>query len=498
MSAAFAARCASAAAASVLLLGACASLPPAKPGPPPAPLDPARLGLSGEVVTAAGDGWWRALGDPQLDTLIERTLSDNPSLAETAARLGVAQAQVDAARANELPQLHLSAGATRLKVPPGFGPYLLGGRTVWLGNLGARLNWDLDLSRRQSHALAAARDRAQAATLDVESARLLLAAAVTQTYISLYRSYALADVAAQAEQQRGRILDITRRRVTAGLDTRVELREAEGALPQAHLALLQEQSSQELLRHQLAALSGRGADVYASIGRPGLTLPLTLQVPGSLPINLLGRRPDVIAARWRVDATDSQLRAARAAFYPSVNLSALVGFASISLGNLLSAESFGYGAGPAISLPLFDGGRLRAQYRGAESDLDGAAASYNDTVLGAVREVADQLTQLSSLEGEIGQQRQWADAAEEAYRLAEERYRAGLATYLSVLNAETEVLNARRESVELLAAQASARVTLLLALGGSFQPPQSSSVRASLPAGAAPGATASITKRAGL
>jgi NodT family efflux transporter outer membrane factor (OMF) lipoprotein len=497
MSAALGVRAGSAAGAALLLLSACATLPPAKPAPPPAPLDPARLGLSGAQVAPAANGWWRTLGDPQLDTLIERTLSDNPGLAETTARLQAAQSQVDAARANELPTLRLSGGETRLKVPSGFGPYLLGGQSVWLGNLGARFNWDLDLSRRQSHALAAARDRAQAATLDIESARLLLAAAVTQTYISLYRSYALADVAAQAEEQRGRILDITRRRVSAGLDTRVELREAEGALPQAHLVLLQEQSSAELLRHELAALSGRGADAYASIGRPGLSLPLTLQVPSDLPINLLARRPDVIAARWRVDAADSQLLAARAAFYPSVNLSALVGFASISLGKLLSAESFGYGAGPAFSLPLFDAGRLRAQYRGAEADLDAAAASYNDTVLGAVREVSDQLTQLASLEGEIAQQRRWADAAEEAYRLAEERYRAGLATYLSVLNAETEVLNARRQSVELMAAQASARVTLLLTLGGSFQPPQSGSVRAALPAGAAPSTADSTTKRIG-
>lgn len=497
MSAALALRSVGAAAASLLLLGACATLPPPKPPAPPAPLDPARLGLSGAGVLAAPPSWWRTLGDAQLDTLIERTLSDNPSLAESAARLRTAQAQIEAAHAAELPQLRLSGGETRLKVPPGFGPYLLGGQTVWLGNLGARLSWDLDLSRRQSHELAAARDQAQAARLDVESARLLLAAAVTQTYIALYRSYALADVAAQAEQQRGRILDITRHRLAAGLDTRVELREAEGALPQAHLVLLQAQSSEELLRHQLAALSGRGAEAYGAIGRPTLSLPLTLAVPSALPINLLARRPDVIAARWRVDAADSQLLAARAAFFPSVNLSALIGFASISLGNLISAESFGYGAGPALSLPLFDAGRLRAQYRGAQSELDLAASSYNDTVLGAVREVADQLTQLAALEGEIAQQRQWADAAEEAYRLAEERYRAGLASYLSVLNAETEVLNARRQSVELLAAQASARVTLLLALGGSFQPPTPSSLPVSLPAGGQPSA-ANANKRAAL
>ena len=458
----------SALAAALALLG-CATPPPPHPKAPPAPLDAAQVGLQGEAAAPAPANWWRELGDPQLDRLIEHALSDNPSLAETGARLRAAQAQIESLHAGQLPQVRLSGGETRLKIPSGFGPNLLGGQTVWLGNLGAHISWDLDLWGREADAVAAARSLAQAAQLDVQSAQLLLAGAVTQTYIDLYRSYALADIAAQAEEQRGRIVEITRRRVAAGLDTRVELRGAEGAVPQAHLLLLQEQSTQEQLRHQLAALGGRGAAEYASIARPALTVPLALQVPATLPINLLARRPDVIAARARIRANDSQLHAARAAFYPSINLAGLVGFASVSLGDLLSAESFGYGAGPALSLPLFDGGRLRAQYRGVEAALDETTANYNATVLNAVHQVADQVTLIAALEGELAQQRQWDDAAEEAYRLAEERYRAGLATYLSVLNAETEVLNARRQSVELTSEQASARISLLLALGGSFE-----------------------------
>jgi NodT family efflux transporter outer membrane factor (OMF) lipoprotein len=461
-------RPAAAAAAALALLG-CATPPPPQPKAPLAPLDAAQVGLQGEAAPPARPQWWRELGDAQLDQLIERALSDNPNLAETGARLRAAQAQVESLHASQLPQVRLSGGETRLKIPSGFGPNLLGGDTVWLGNVGGHISWDLDLWGREADAVAAARSLARAARLDVQSAQLLLAGAVTQTYIDLYRSYALADIASQAEEQRGRILEITRRRVAAGLDTRVELREAEGAVPQAHLLLLQEQSSQQLLRHQLAALTARGASEYASIARPALTLPLALQVPATLPINLLARRPDVIAARARISATDSQLQAARAAFYPSINLAGLVGFASVSLRDLLSAGSFGYGAGPALSLPLFDGGRLRAQYRGVEAALDETTASYDATVLNAVRQVADQVTLMAALEGELQQQRQWVDAAEEAYRLAEERYRAGLSTYLSVLNAETEVLNARRQSVELMSEQATARVTLLLALGGSFE-----------------------------
>ena len=299
-----------------------------------------------------------------------------------------------------------------------------------------------------------------------------------QSYIDLYRSYALADIAERAEAQRANILAITRRRLAAGLDTRVELRQAEGALPQARLALTQAQSAQALAVHQLAALAGRGADVYSGIARPQLDLEAALPLPSELPVNLLARRPDVIAARSRIAAADAQKRAAKAAFYPDVSLTALAGFASFSLTDLINAKSFGYGAGPGLSLPLFDGGRLRAQYRGSEAGLDQAVASYDDTVVRAVHQAADQLSLIDSVSAERAQQRESLTAAEEAYRLAEERYRAGLAGYLTVLDVETEVLNERRQQVDLSAALAQARVSLLLAVGGSFQYPAARSVAA--------------------
>lgn len=131
-----------------------------------------------------------------------------------------------------------------------------------------------------------------------------------------------------------------------------------------------------------------------------------------------------------------------------------------------------------MSLPLFDGGRLRAQYRGSEAALDQAMASYDDIVVRAVHQAADQISLIDSLSAELGQQRDSLAAAEEAYRLAEERYRAGLTGYLTVLNAETALLNERRQQVDLSASLALARVTLLLAAGGSFQYPAAQSLAA--------------------
>jgi NodT family efflux transporter outer membrane factor (OMF) lipoprotein len=458
------------------MLCSCAMLPHGEPQQ--AAVADTNLGLAGAAVTAAPDGWWRDFGDAQLDRLIEQTLRDNPGLAQATARLRLAQAQAEAAHAEQLPGAKLTGGETRLKIPSGFPAAIAGGQTVWLGDLGAVLSWDLDLWGGHAATAAQTRVLAEAARLDIDDARLLLTGSLVQSYIDLYRSYALADIAERTEAQRSNILDIARQRVAAGLDTRVELREAEGALPQARLALTQARSAQALAVHQLAALGGRGADEYASISRPQLNLEAALPLPNELPLNLLVRRPDVIAARARIEAADDGKRAAKAAFYPNITLTALAGFASFSLRDLISAQSFGYGAGPGVSLPLFDGGRLRAQYRGSESALDQAVAGYDDTVVRAVHQAADQLSLIDALGTELGQQRESLTAAEEAYRLAEERYRAGLAGYLTVLNAETEVLNERRQQVDLSTALALARVSLLLAVGGSFQSPLTHDVAA--------------------
>ena len=449
------------------LLAACAALPPPVTTPR-APLSSTELGLAGPAFAPAPGAWWHAFGDPQLDALMSDALRDNPRLAEAHARWQAALAQAAAARAAQLPGARVRASEERLKIPSGFGPNLLGGQTVWYGGLSAALSWDPDLWGQHADERAAAVHQAGAAEMDQSEARLLLSGAVVQAYLQLDRAAALEQIAADTEAQRARVVQITRRRVAAGLDTRVELREAEGAVPQAHLALLQAQVEEALAKHQLAALAGRGADLYATIKTPHLDAHSLQALPAMLPINLLARRPDVIAARERIVASDAQRQAARAAFYPSINLSALVGFASVSLSNLISAESLGYGAGPALTLPIFDGGRLRAQYRGAQAQLMQAIADYDDTVLAAVRQAADQLSLIDSLAAQREQQASWVEAAQEAYRLDEERYRAGLANYLSVLSAESDVFNARRTAVELDTQRAAARVTLLIALGGSF------------------------------
>ena len=203
-----------------------------------------------------------------------------------------------------------------------------------------------------------------------------------------------------------------------------------------------------------------------------LCLPLhsvqAVPVPNALPADLLGRRADISAARWRIEAATSDVKSAKASFYPNVNLSAFVGLASIGLNNLVKASSEQYGIGPALTLPIFDGGRLRANLRGRHADLDVAIESYNGAVIDAVHDAADQISSVRSVERQQREQAAAQAAAEAAYDLATQRYRAGLGGYLTVLTAETGVLNQRRQATDLKARALDTQVALIRALGGGY------------------------------
>ena len=450
-----------------VLLAGCV-LPPRETAHPAA-LTPERVGLVGAAVQPAADDWWNSFQDPQLDRLIRQGLEDSPSLTRARARVDEALSQAQSAQSKRLPGANLDASALYQRAPANYViPPPLAGHSFWMGQAGLSLGWDLDFWGRQADAVQRAHALAQSAQFDADDARLMLAGAITQTYVELYRESTLVEIAERSAAQRQHIVDITRRRVAAGLDTQLELRQAEGQLPQARVARAQAQAAADLAVHQLATLTGRGTEAYDSIHRPNFAVEAALPVPTALPINLLARRPDVLAAHSNVQAADSGRLADKAAFYPDVNLRAIAGIGAFGLHNLLDWSARGYGAGPLLSLPLFDGGRLRAQYRGGEARLDAAIADYDDTVLRAVQQTADQITRLDALARERIDQQQTLEATEAAYRLAEERYTAGLASYLSVLNAETQVLTARQTMVDILANQAVARVTLLLAVGGSF------------------------------
>lgn len=455
-----------------LALGGCGS--PAGVRTTVQPLSPDTLKLQAPDETGRFtqplQPWWRAWGDDSLSNLVDQALRDSPSLAVVRSRLVRAEAMRQQADSVTQPQLQARGEVARQRYTEhGLFPPPLAGSVRENGTLQLEAAWELDLFGRHRAELAAAVGETRAAEAEAHAAQLLLSTQVARTHLQLARLLSLRDVAARTLAQREETLKLIQQRVAAGLDTTVELRQGEASLPDARqqLEALNEQIA--LTRHALAALLGQGPDALdghaPELGR--LRLPAD---PGAMPVDLLSRRADVMAARWRVESAGQLTRAARASYYPNVDLRAFGGYGAIGLDRLLDPGSLQWGVLPALNLPLFDGGRREAGLRSRVADEDQAIARYNQTVLQAVQEVADALGSERSLQRQRAEQAAAQQASEAAYRLARERYQAGLGSYLNVLSAETAVLAQRRLAVDLQARQLDNQAALVRALGGGLSP----------------------------
>lgn len=432
--------------------------------------DTASLGIAGNasapVVSAQ---WWRDFGDEQLNRLVDQALAGNPNLRIAQARLARAQAVQEVAGSALLPQVNGALDATHQKYTAnGAVPPPLAGSIRDSGTLQLSTSWEIDFFGKNQAALDAALGSAKAAQADAQAARILLASNVVRGYLQLARLNDQLTVASRTLAQREEALRLVRDRVNAGLDTSLELRQSEGGLPEARqqIEALREQSA--LARNALAALVGQPNQGLAPMDT-GLAAIKKVANPTAIPADLLGQRADVAAARWRVEAAGYDIQNAKAQFYPNINLVAFAGFSSIGLSRLVESGSQQWGVGPAIRLPIFEAGRLRANLRGKAADYDAAVESYNAAVIDAVREVADQVASSQSIERQQTEQRQAQQAAEAAYDIAVQRYKAGLGNYLNVLTAENAVLVQRRLAVDLAARALDTQVNLIRALGGGWK-----------------------------
>ena len=415
------------------------------------------------------DAWWTTYGDPQLNGLMAEALAGSPGLASADARVRRAAAlemhgrlgpTISANASVEQSKQSYNAGIPAEFVPQGYNDY---------GRATLDFSWELDFWGRNRAAVAAAVSDTRAAEAEAAEARLMLSTNVAAAYASLARLYAERDVAERSMTVQGETSKLVADRVAGGLDTLGEQRQAEANPLQAKadLAAIDEQIA--LARNQLAALAGAGPDRGLSIARPAVTMLKPLGVPAQLAANLVGRRPDIAAARWRAEAAVQRIHEARAAFYPDVNLVAFVGVQSLFLKRLTDAGSDIGQAGPAVSLPIFNGGRLKAGLRGAEADRDAAVASYDAAVTEAFRQVADVLASNRAVQAQIVSSRAALAASEDAYRIAKLRYQGGLSTYPAVLLAEQAVLQRRRTIADLDARALVLDVQLIRALGGGYR-----------------------------
>src|ERR1700686_3501559 len=459
-------------AASLVASGGCAQLP--RMHPSPAVKEVAQLGstqsFSAPEATWPGDKWWHVYQDPQLDALIEESLRESPDLDLAQARLAAASGAAQIAGATRMPEvtgnvlLNEGRQSYNYLIPPQALPH--GWNDYGLATL--NLSWELDFWGKNRSALAASMSERRAAEVEIAQTRLILSTSVASAYAGLLGLYTLRDNAAEALAVRDKAVALFRQRHEFGLETLASVRQVEARQAAAQGELLAIEERIGLQSNAIAALLGAGPDRGLEITRPKVAWAGSQGLPSNLSLDLLGRRPDIVAARLRTEAAAHRIDQRKAGFYPSVNLLAFAGFQSVGIDNLFKSASQSGAAGPAISLPIFNTDRLQGQFKGARAEYDAAVATYNGTLSTALREVADATTSRKSLDEELAAARAAVAAAAEAHQIVSSRYEGALATYLDVLTAEDSLISARRSEAELETRALILDVSLVRALGGGF------------------------------
>jgi NodT family efflux transporter outer membrane factor (OMF) lipoprotein len=430
------------------------------------------------------ENWWKVYRDPQLDALILKAISDSPTLLAAQARVELSQAIADSMHAETLPDISADTSVMREKftalqfIPPPWG-----GNIDWNNKAQISLAYDLDLWGRRESLWRGSKDETRAAAAEKQMVKLELVTAIVRSYIQMNMEFALRDIAAEHMKQVKLRVNIARRSQAAGMGTELEVADVETPLPLARARMDAIDARISLLRNQIAALSNQGPGAGDYIIRPAMAPDSPVGLPDQLPANLIGRRPDILACRWRVEAAQQNIEAARAAFYPNINLMAFAGFQAIGFGQLTSSAASMGGVGPAISLPVFDGGRRRGNLSAKTALYDIAVENYNGVLVRALQDVSDQLVVLQSNALQRVEAENALGLARKTHELAQAAYRAGLDNYQHVLDSSILVLNQQENIARVQAIRLDAHASLMRALGGGTTeaPPAVNQTRTALP-----------------
>ncbi|WP_271411344.1 efflux transporter outer membrane subunit [Pseudomonas sp. Q1-7] len=443
-------------------------------------LDAARLDAGSAIRRAERDAawplaqWWRAYGDAQLDAWMDQALAGNPGLAMAAARVRRARAMAGVVEAAEQPQVSLETNVQRRRWPHDYfyGPGDLARTTSWNNTSLLGFSYDLDLWGRERSRSHQALDQARVAVAEARVAALELQGNLMRSYIRLALLHNERDIAEANLAQQEHVLALARRRLRDGIGTGLEVSRAEAPLPESHRQLDALDESIALTRNQLAALAGKGPGEGEQLRRPSLDLQQSPGLPSNLPLALLGRRPDLVASRWQVAAQARGIEVARAGFYPNINLLGGIGSNATQGGVLdfLRYDKLTYNLGPALSLPVFDGGLRRGRLGAAAADYDLAVERYNQTLVNALQQVADGLVRIHSLELQARFAAEAVRAAQKTCDLALLAQQRGLADFDSVLDAQPTLFQRQLRQQRVWATLLGARADLLLALGGGALP----------------------------
>jgi outer membrane protein, multidrug efflux system len=416
--------------------------------------------------------WWKVFQDARLNELETEALDANQNLKAAAARVKEARAMNQAARAGLFPSLDAGFGPTRERVSAA-SVFEADGtnvpqQTFWRAQ--ANASYEVDLFGRVASNVDAAHADTQRSEALYRSVLLALQADVAQNYFALRELDAEADVFTQAVQLREQALKLVKRRYAEGEITELDVSRAQAELASAQSDAMTVQRLRAASEHSLAVLLGRAPAEFSMSADP--LKPVDLRIPAGLPSSLLERRPDIAAAERTMAAANARIGVAKAAFFPSLNLTGTGGFESATLGDLFkwSSRAFLLGplAGTALNVPIFDGGRRKGNLANARATYEEDVANYRQQVLVAFREVEDNLSDMRILEDQTKTQHQAVAASQHAVDLSRVQYAEGAVNYLDVIDAERTVLQARRAAVQLQGIQAASTVNLIRALGGGW------------------------------
>lgn len=427
------------------------------------------VGVQAEKGDWVEDKWWEKLNDAQLNALVGEALAEHPSLGEAQARIRQAQAAAGIAESADSVQVSLDAASTYQRFPKHESyPPQFAGKKDTVNRIQVTAGYDFDLWGKNRAEYEAALGGVRVAEIEKEAAKLTLVSALVLDYVRLDSAYRMEDIKNGMLGRYGQILDLQNKRYAAGLDPQENIKKTESAIHSVNADIKQLQEEQKLLKISIGTLTGKGAERGLGIKRPVLGQ-YAAGLPEDLPAELIGRRPDIAAQKWRIESMLKRIESAKADFYPNVNLNAFAGLRSIGLNNLLKEGSGTFGIGPAVTLPIFNGGMLKSSLAMKNAEYDEAVERYNTLILNAVQEIADIAVSGGENRKQLEERESAAESLENAKRLAELNYKNGLGSALPILETELGILNAKTAVVSLQSRQTELSVSMSRALGGGFR-----------------------------
>lgn len=415
--------------------------------------------------------WWEIYGDPQLNSLEAQIDSANQTLKVAEANYREARAAIRLSRSAEAPAIGVAPTISTVRDSAN-QPYFPSTEAN-NGNgdfvLPVDLSWEIDLWGRIRRSLIAAKEQTQASAADIAGVQLSLEADLAYDYFELRSADAEKKLLDDTVQAYSKALQLTEYRFEGGAAPKSDVAQAQTQLEDAQVVDTDVTVQRAQYEHAIAILIGKPPASFSLPPSPiDLETPAIPAIPPVLPSELLERRPDIAASERRMAAANEQIGVAQAAYYPTLNLSALAGFQATSASDWFNWPSRFWAVGPSLSETLFDAGRRRATKESAVAAYDASVANYRQTTLTAFQQVEDNLAVLRILGGESQQQHSATTAAEESLRLFQNRYVGGVDTYLQVVTSQTTALSNEQNDIEIRRRQLDASVLLIKALGGNW------------------------------